>query len=431
MKPAVHRSAVVIGALFIQVCLGAVYAWSAFTEALTRAVSQGGEFGFSATQTQLIFSACLLTFAVVMVPAGRLQADLGPRRVAALGGLLLGGGYLGASWFGQTFLGQLLWIGVVAGAGVGLAYGCPIAVGIRTFPERKGLITGVSVAGFGFGALLWVKLAGPWGGLVERLGVLGTFRVFGVVLLIAVLVGAIWMVHPQESEGSQAGATGLGLVAGMPPHQALRTPQFFVLWLAFVVSSGAGLMVIGTIKLFGIDALTAGGMDAARASAAAGTAMGVYYAVANGLGRIVWGAVSEPLGRSRALALLCGLQAVAFLAFFRLGAAESSFYLGAALIGFNFGGNFALFPALTADWFGSATVGRNYGFLFTAYGVGGVAGPLLGGVCRDLGAGRGAEAWLPAFMAAGVALLVVAALVLRLTPPIAGAAGCARGERSR
>ena len=425
-----RRTLVLVGALLIQVCLGAVYAWSAFTETLAVAVSQGGEFGFSATQTQLIFSACLVTFAAVMVPAGRLQADLGPRRVAALGGLLLGGGYLGASLLGQTFLGQLVWIGIVAGAGVGLAYGCPIAVGIRTFPERKGLITGVSVAGFGFGALLWVKLAGAWGGLVERLGVLGTFRVFGLVLLVAVVVGAACLVDPPAGEGRRSEATGADPVASMPPHVALRTPQFRVLWAAFVVSSGAGLMVIGTIKLFGIDALTAGGMDAARASAAAGTAMGVYYAGANGLGRIVWGAVSEPLGRARALALLCGLQSVAFLAFFRLGAAESSFYLGAALIGFNFGGNFALFPALTADWFGSATVGRNYGLLFTAYGVGGVLGPLLGGVCRDLGAGRGAEAWLPAFIGAGVALLVVAAVVLRLTPPVAGVAGPSReGDR--
>lgn len=430
MGPAVRRALVLVGALLIQVSLGAVYAWSAFTETLAMAVSQGGEFGFSATQTQLIFSACLVTFAAVMVPAGRLQADLGPRRVAALGGLLLGGGYLGASWFGHVFLGQLGWIGVVAGAGVGLAYGCPIAVGIRTFPERKGLITGVSVAGFGFGALLWVKLAGSWGGLVERLGVLGTFRVFGLVLLVAVVVGAALMVDPQAGEGRRSGAAGVDPVTSMPPHAALRTPQFRVLWAAFVVSSGAGLMVIGTIKLFGIDALTAGGMDAARASAAAGTAMGVYYAVANGLGRIVWGAVSEPLGRSRALALLCGLQALAFLAFYRLGAAESSFYLGAALVGFNFGGNFALFPALTADWFGSATVGRNYGVMFTAYGVGGVLGPLLGGVCRDLGTGRGAEAWLPAFIGAGVALLVVAAVVLRLTPPVAGVAGPSReGDR--
>ena len=179
----------------------------------------------------------------------------------------------------------------------------------------------------------------------------------------------------------------------------------------------AGLMVIGVIKLFSIDALTTAGMDVARASAVAGTAMGVFYAIFNGLGRIAWGSVSDKLGRERSVILMCLFQGIMMFAFyFVLSSSEWPLYLGAALIGFNFGGNFALFPALTADLFGTATVGRNYGWVFTSYGVGGIFGPIMAGHFKDIGMGKGVSAWMPAFVIAGVALVIVAGLMTRLKP---------------
>ena len=407
-----NRWVVVLAALVIQLCLGAIYAWSAFTGALTMPLAKGGAFGFTATQSQVIFSVGLVTFAVVMVMAGRWQAVAGPRLVAMLGGVLVGVGYLGASVMGTTFAGQLFWIGIVAGAGIGLAYVCPIAVGIRWFPERKGLITGLAVAGFGFGAMIWVKLAGSWGHLLDRLGVLGTYRVYGIVFLVGIVLGSLAMVYPKAA--ASAASAGSPAATGMVPAEMLRTPQFYIVWVTFIVSAMAGLMVIGVIKLFGMDALTGAGVSVAEASAITGTAMGVFYAIFNGLGRIVWGSLSDVLGRQRSIVIMCALQGVMMMAFFFLGSSEVLLYLGAALIGFNFGGNFALFPALTADLFGSATVGRNYGWVFTAYGVGGVLGPVMAGVFKDMGRGGGAAAWMPAFMISGVALVLVAVLMTRL-----------------
>ncbi len=409
-----NRWVVVLAALVIQLCLGAIYAWSAFTGALTLPLAKGGSFGFTATQSQVIFSVGLVTFAIVMVVAGRWQAAVGPRRVAMLGGVLVGVGYLGASLTGTTFAAQLFWIGVVAGAGIGLAYVCPIAVGIRWFPERKGLITGVAVAGFGFGAMIWVKLAGNWGHLLDRFGVLGTYRVYGIIFLVGIVLGSLAMVYPKAAaSGASAGAPA---ARGMVPAEMLRTPQFYLVWVTFIVSAMAGLMVIGVIKLFGMDALTGAGVSVAEASAITGTAMGVFYAIFNGLGRIVWGSLSDALGRQRSIVIMCALQGVMMMAFYFLGSSEVLLYLGAALIGFNFGGNFALFPALTADLFGSATVGRNYGWVFTAYGVGGVLGPVMAGIFKDMGQGGGAAAWMPAFMISGVALVLVAGLMTRLRP---------------
>ena len=424
-----NRWFVVVGALLIQLCLGAIYAWSAFTGALTAPLEKGGLFGFSATQSQVIFSVGLATFAVVMVLAGRWQAKVGPRLVAMLGGILVGAGYIGASFFGATFAGQLFWIGIVAGAGIGLAYVCPIAVGIRWFPERKGMITGIAVAGFGFGATIWVKLAGNWGNLIATQGVLGTYRIYGLVFLVAILIGSVWMVYPlEETSPARAAAPATGML----PAEMLRTPQFYLIWITFIVSAMAGLMVIGVIKLFGMDALTAHGVAAAEASVITGTAMGVFYAIFNGLGRIVWGSLSDPLGRKRSIVLMCAIQGVMMLAFFYLGSSEVLLYLGAALIGFNFGGNFALFPAITADLFGSATVGRNYGWVFTAYGVGGIFGPIMAGVFKDMGRSGGVDAWLPAFLVSGVALLVVAVMMTRLKPlASAGAAGASVTTEAR
>jgi OFA family oxalate/formate antiporter-like MFS transporter len=406
---------VVLGAVLIQLCLGAIYAWSAFTADLTRAIAKGGQFGFTATQSQAIFSVGLAVFAVVMVLAGRWQAKVGPRLVAFLGGILLGVGYIAASFVGQSFMAQLITIGVIGGAGIGLAYVCPIAVGIRWFPDKKGLITGIAVAGFGFGALIWVKLAGAWGHLIQTQGVLGTYRIFGIVFLIAVLVGSIWMVYPEAAP--TAGGKPAAAPAGMLPNQMLKTPQFYIVWLTFAVGAMAGLMVIGIIALFSKDSLTAAGMGAAEAVVVAGTAMGVFYAIFNGLGRIIWGSLSDKLGRQRSVVAMCVFQGIMMFAFyFVLSSSEWPLYIGAALIGFNFGGNFALFPALTADLFGTGTVGLNYGWVFTSYGVGGIVGPIMAGHFKDAGMGKGVSAWMPAFVIAGVALIVVALLMSQLKP---------------
>ncbi len=375
-------------------------------------------FGFTATQSQTIFSVELAVFAVVMVLAGRWQAKVGPRLVAFLGGILVGLGYILASFVGQTFTAQLLTIGVIAGAGIGLAYVCPITVGIQWFPEKKGMITGLAVAGFGFGALLWVKLAGPWANLIKTHGVLGTYRIYGVIFLVAVVIGSIWMVKPKEYADAAKGAKGAGLPTGILPGQMLRTPQFYIIWLTFAVGGMAGLMVIGIIAP--ASSRTRSPRPAwrpRRRSSIAGTAMGVFFAIANGLGRLVWGSISDKLGRKTSVIIMSAIQGVMMLVFyFVLSSSEWPLYFGAALIGFNFGGNFALFPALTADVFGAVTVGRNYGWVFTSYGVGGIVGPLMAGVFKDMGQGKGVSAWMPAFVIAGVALLLVAVLMTRLKP---------------
>jgi OFA family oxalate/formate antiporter-like MFS transporter len=432
--PVMNRWLVVIGAILIQLCLGAIYAWSVFTPPLKAA-----PFNFSATQTQIIFSVGLATFAIVMILAGRWQASVGPTLVARLGGIVLGVGYvLGGIAAGtleatSAFWAILVTVGLIGGAGIGLAYVVPIAVGVKWFPDKKGMITGLAVAGFGFGALIWIYLGQglpEWTGiqttgLIESLGVANVFLTFGIAFLVLVLIGSIWMKNPPEgwlpagwtpSAGSGTSGT-TGADRQLQPREMLRTPQFYMLWVMFIFGALAGLMVIGIIKLFGIDALQAKGMDAEKASITAGTAMALFYALANGLGRIVWGTASDRLGRKLSLILMMGIQGIVMLVFFHMGGSPALLFLGAALIGFNFGGNFALFPAATADFFGNKNVGANYGWMFTAYGVGGIVGPIMAGLFKDVGAEKGVDAWFPAFVIAGIACLLAAAIGLTLRPP--------------
>jgi len=422
-----NRWIVVIGGILIQLCLGAIYAWSAFTGKLSAA---DGPFAFSKAQTQVIFSVGLFCFAFFMaIIAGRWQAKVGPRVVALTGGLVMGAGYVLAS-FWDSFAGILVGVGILGGAGIGLAYVCPIAALVKWFPDKKGLITGLAVAGFGFGALIWVKLTGGfqfgpvdlspgWDGLYgSGWAVPDVFLLYGILFAVVVALGALLLVNPPEgwrpagwepSPGAAASSSGgVDFTAG----EMARTGQYWGLLLTFLFGATAGLMVIGVIKLFGMDALQASGVDRAGADQITGTAMGLFYALFNGLGRIIWGWISDRIGRKAAIVAMCCLQGAMMIVFFFIGSTEAGLYIGAAVIGFNFGGNFALFPAATADFFGNKNVGTNYPWVFMAYGLGGIIGPILGGVMGD------ANAWMWAFVPAGIACFAGAAIMAMLKPPI-------------
>jgi MFS transporter, OFA family, oxalate/formate antiporter len=406
-----NRWLVVVGAILIQLALGAIYAWSVFTPELKGT-------GWTATQTQAVFAAGLASFALVMVMAGRMMPKVGPRKLTIAGGIVLGAGYALAGISGTTdFWPIFLLIGIVGGSGIGLAYVVPIAVGMRWFPDKKGLITGLAVAGFGFGATGWVKGAGAWGHLIENMGLSTTFLIFGICFLVMVVIGGIFMVFPPDGwlpEGYTPPEPAAGAAAGGNDFSAgemLKTPQFYMIFLCFVAGGGAGLMSIGLMKLYPMQALTANGIDEATASGIAGTAMAVFFSLANGFGRICWGAMSDKLGRKRSVVIMLATQGAIVLAFPFMAGSEMLLYLGATIIGFNFGGNFSLFPTFTADTFGAKNVGQNYPFVFLAYGVGGIAGPIMGGMLGDMGD------FPLAFTICGVAVLIAAGIAAAVKPP--------------
>jgi MFS family permease len=239
-----------------------------------------------------------------------------------------------------------------------------------------------------------------------------------------VLLGSLVMVNPPENF-QPAGWTPVTSENGdhegaveFRARDKMRTSQFYLLWSVFMFAGVAGLMVIYSIKLFGIDALEHKGI--ADAGAITGTAM-AWYAIFNGLGRIAWGSVSDRLGRRPTIIVMSALQGVTMLATYHMFISfgmVNGFIFAAALIGFNYGGSFALFPAITADYFGNKNVGSNYGWMFTAYGVAGLAGPLLAGYFKD--AAQGAidpRVWMAPFIIAGVVCLLGAGIMLAIRRP--------------
>jgi OFA family oxalate/formate antiporter-like MFS transporter len=241
------------------------------------------------------------------------------------------------------------------------------------------------------------------------------FILYGILFAALVITGALFIVNPPagwkpagwEPDTSKAAMTGgIDLTEG----QMARTPQFWILFLTFTAGGMAGLMVIGIIALFGIESLTGNGIEPTKAGVIAGTAMGLFLALLNGLGRIAWGAISDKTGRKNAIIMMSAAQGVMMIVFYFIGGSEIGLYIGAAIIGFNFGGNFALFPAATADYFGNKNVGTNYPWVFMAYGVGGVLGPILGGMMGDH------KMWMWAFIPCGIACLAAAGLSTLLKP---------------
>lgn len=400
---------VVLGAILIQLSLGAIYAWSVFTPSLV-------DQGWSKVNTQWVFAIGLASFAAFMVFAGKKLTTWGPQKLAWLGGIILGLGYLLAGLIGgASFWALLVLIGLIGGAGIGFAYVVPIAVGMRWFPDKKGLITGLAVAGFGFGALLWVKLAGQWGNLIDNFGLSATFMIYGIAFAILVIVGGLWMKFPPagwKPAGYETKDTVTKTTSEneFTSSEMLSKIQFYLIFLTFVFSAGAGLMSIGLMKLYPMEALQNAGMTAAQASAIAGTAMAVFFSLANGLGRIIWGMLSDNLGRKNSIIIMTATQGIIVILFTFMAGNEILLYLGATLIGFNFGGNFALFPTITADTFGAKNVGQNYPFVFLAYGVGGILGPILGGKMGDL------HNFPLAFTISGIAVLLGTILILIVRP---------------
>ncbi len=373
-------------------------------------------YGFSGKQAQAVFSTGLMVFSVIMIFAGRWQDRVGPRIVAYTGGMVLALGYAIAAFAGPSFSLVLLAIGVVGGAGIGLGYVCPISACVKWFPDLKGVITGLAVAGFGGGAFLFIKLAGNWGGLLAAEGVPGTFLTYAGIFAVFVTAGSMLLRNPPsgwQPEGwhPQVGAaTAPSAAADFTQTQTLRTSAFWMLWLAFMLASSCGLMVIGSLKDFGVRE---GGLSEAEAEGALG-----LLALFNALGRIVWGSVSQRLGARRTLVTISLLQALMVLALVELGSRVWTLEIAACWVGFHFGGNLALFPLLTAEFFGTKHLGANYGLVFTGYGVGGVAGPMLAGGVWDL-----LQSYRWAFVPASVGCLLAMILAICVRPPRAAPGG--------
>jgi MFS family permease len=437
------RWIVAVAGTALMAVLGSVYAWSLFTQPLVAA------FGWSRTTATTPFALAILFLGLGALLGGRWQDRLGPRPVALAGALLWGAGNalagLGTGSLGPWWL--FLTYGAVGGFGIGLGYVTPVATVAKWFPGRRGLGTGLVVMGFGLGAF-------AYGGILESVpafaaaardaaeavragsgarmpaaaagAVMGTFVASGAIFALAGGACAAFLRDPPRAgpaSGAPAAASRAAAAAsraaaavaspaaravapagpepgaGAPrftPARALRTPQFWSLWAMLFLNVSAGILFISSAVPILIE-LT--GASAGQAAAAYGT-----VAVANGLGRLLWGAVSDRIGRNLAFALLYGSQVAVFASVGGVSSlALASVLFAVVLLGY--GGGFGTMPSFAADYFGTRHLGAIYGALLTAWAAAGLVGPFFAARVRDAtGSYAGA---LPA-----VAVVLAAAMVL-------------------
>ncbi|MDD1667009.1 MAG: OFA family MFS transporter [Methanomicrobiales archaeon] len=398
------RWVLILLGMVINLCLGSIYSWSVFVTPLTNYFVQ--ELGQTVTANDVLlpFSVFLASFAIAMPLTGRFIESHGPRNVTIAGGILTGLGWLLASTATSVSMLYIVY-GVIGGIGVGIAYGVPVAVAARWFPDRRGLAVGLTLLGFGFSAFFTANVAG-W--LIGAYGVMQTFRIFGIAFLVLITLLALPLVFPPK-DWKPAGWTPPAPKAGearceFNRSEMVRTSSFYALWICYFIGCLAGLMAIGIAKPVGTEVVGIG-------SALATMLVGVF-AIFNGGGRPVFGALTDRINPRNTALLSFALIALGSLLMWQLPTVPV-YILAFALLWGCLGGWLAIAPTATASYFGTCDYPRCYGVVFLAYGAGAIAGPQLAGFIRtSTGSYLGVFPWVAALAVAGLAIAL-----LFLKPP--------------
>jgi OFA family oxalate/formate antiporter-like MFS transporter len=367
------RWLIAIAAIVMQLCLGTVYAWSVFKKPFMTA------HGWGETETQVTFMICIGMIGIAAALGGTLVDKKGPKYVATIGGILFGIGTLLAGLADQIGSIWLLYLGFgfIAGLGNGFGYITPIATLIRWFPDKRGLVTGLAVMGFGGGAFFMGKIAPP---MVISMGVAQTFYIWGVIFLVLVTASAQLFKNPPKGwlpAGFTPKATGVSAAQSFTFDEAVKTPQWWMLWGMLFLNISAGLGLISQLSPMAQDVIKkADPTIAAAALALAGGSILAYASIFNGLGRLFWAWTSDAIGRKNVFIAMFITQAALYILLPQIGN-QMIFTVITCYLLACYGGGFATMPAFVADSFGPGYIGKVYGMMLTAWAAAGIVGPLV------------------------------------------------------
>ena len=354
-----HRSVIALAGVFMQMALGAVYAWSVFRIPLTQT------YGWTVSQVTPAFELAILVLEFAAFAGGMWMRRTGPRPVAIAAAILYG---LGTVLAGLSHNVTMLYLtyGVIGGAGLGLGYIVPIATLVRWFPDRRGMITGIAVAGFGAGALVTAPIAQR---LIASAGVSNTFAILGIAYFAIIMLAATVMKNPPAGyapAGFQPSSVRGSAAPDFTLSQALGAWQWYGLWLTLFLNTTAGIAIISQASPMA--------QEISRVNAAAAAGLVGIIAIANGSGRFLWASFSDATGRKAVFLTMFLLQALAFLLL-----SHVSGFVPLAVLAFVillcYGGGFGTMPSFATDYFGAKDVGSIYGLMLTAWGAAAVVGP--------------------------------------------------------
>jgi len=400
MSESAGRWIFVILGMVINMCLGAVYAYSVFKKPLETL------FNSSATEGNLPFMIFLAMFALFTFFSGRFIDKMGPRTVMMVGGIVVGLGWILTKFAGSMTM-VVITYGIIGGAGVGIVYGGPVSVATKWFPDKKGLAVGLSLLGFGASAFVTAPLAKN---LIASSGPLNTFMYMGFGFLVVTVILSSFMRFPPANykpAGWNPPQPAGGAVAKVfTTGSMLSTASFYGLWLCYTIGTTAGLMAIGISATVGREVI---GLDIGTAAFLVS-----IFAIFNGIGRPIFGALSDKI-TPRGAAIL-SFVIIGIASFMMLSAGQGSTTLYAiAFCGFwlCLGGWLAIGPAATASFFGLEGYAQKYGVVFSAYGLGAIIGGIISGKAKDAFGSYIAAFWPTLILA--IAGIVIAIFLLR--PP--------------
>ncbi len=404
----------------VNLCLGILYAWSIWSGALVpKDLKLAGTAmtGLNAGWTYLTnaeaatpFSLCVIIFALLMIPGGRIQDKYGPKVGAITGGLFLAVGCIIAG-LTKSYGGLIVGFGIFGGIGMGIGYAAPTPAALSWFgPHKRGLIAGLVVGGYG-GAALYVSPLGAW--LLASGGITYSFVTLGIIFAIVVIIAGSMLAKAPPGyvapaavvKAGAAPAKAAGTLVDWAAGDMVKTWQFFALVIMFIGTTQSGLLVIANAA--GLLATTAKAIPFFAANA---WILASYGGLINALGRVGTGMYSDKIGRANAYALNCIVSAICLFLLPSIIGAKSVFFLFIAVgIAFwQYGGGLALMPAFTADFFGPKNLGFNYGLVFIGWGLGFFMAR-LGGTIKDI---TGNLNW--AFYISAI-VLIIAVILSRLT----------------
>jgi MFS family permease len=372
---------VLVASLIINLCIGTGYAWSVYAKALIMKFGPGTAMGWAAAAIALTFTISNAVSPICMITGGKLQDKFGPRWVIFAGAFIFGGGILSAG-FTDSLARLYISYGILAGFGMGLIYSCTIANTVKFFPDKRGLVAGLATGGYGFGPILFAPIIQS---IISSHDVLYAFRTLGIVFIIVIAIGSLFVVqapagYKPEGWTPPTGAAGAAIGTDKTWSQMLADPKFYPLIIMLVIGATSGLMIISQAAIMARDVIKVSPVQAAAAVS--------FLALGNTGGRIIWGFISDKIGRYNALPIIFVLSAIFMMLLSQTGAEEyTKFVVSVMFVGFCFGGFLGIFPALTADAFGPKNNGINYGIMFTGFAIGGYIGPVMAATLKVVNEG--------------------------------------------
>lgn len=349
--------------MIIMMCLGTVYSWSIFRLPIER------EFSISIAESGYPYMFSLAFYALFVLLTGKYIEKYSPRKIIALGGVLVGSGWILSSFASNIYILTLSY-GVMIGSGVGIVYGVPMNVIAKWFPDKKGLATGLVLVGFGLSPFITAPIASY---LVQSRGVMDAFFIMGIAFLVIIPILSLFIKAPKEESKVEINSTTKDFDA----KNMVKTTEFKILYTNFIFGSMIGLMIIGITSNVGVEMINLSEKTVAGFMS--------LFAIFNGLGRVSFGIITDKLNIKTAMRLSYILIMIAAVLMLFLGEKNSKIYMiSFCIFWFNLGGWLAIAPTSTMNLFGTRSYSKNYGVVFTAYGIGAILGVVISGVLKDI-----------------------------------------------